>query len=204
MREGDAHVVKLGGSLLDLPDLPRRFEAYRAADLPERALLVVGGGAAADIVRRVDALHGLGEERGHWLAVRAMQLNAHLLAAVLPRVRLVDEAEACSAAWARGELAMMDPLPWLEAEERAGITIPHHWQFTSDSIAAHVACRLGAKRLTLLKSTLPERDSLTVSEAVRLELVDEAFAQAARGIESVELVNLRSASQPRCVLRVPA
>ena len=39
----DACVIKLGGSLLDLPDLVQRFEAFRVAFVTGPVLLVVGG-----------------------------------------------------------------------------------------------------------------------------------------------------------------
>lgn len=197
--------MKLGGSLLDLPDLRERLGAYRAAAMSERALLVVGGGDAAEMVRRFDRIHGLDETTGHWLAVRAMQINALMLAAVLERTRLVDTPAACAPAWEAGELAVMEPMEWLAAEEAAGVCVPHCWQFTSDSIAALAACRLGAERLTLLKSTLPAREGegITLEEASRSGVVDEELPRAAAGLACVELVNLRGETRagrwPRCI-----
>lgn len=192
----DIHVIKLGGSLLDLPDVVARFARYRRQHTGPCALLVVGGGAAADAVRALDRRLHLGEETAHWLAVRAMQINAHALAAVLPGCpgcpgcRLVDDASACSAAWDAGELAVLDPLPWLMEEARRGVNIPHRWSFTSDSIAAHVAVGLGASRLTLLKSALPA-DACDAQAAAKLGLVDADFPRVSQGIACVELVNLR-------------
>lgn len=150
------HVAKLGGSLLDLPDLVERFERWRATQMGTRGVLVVGGGAAADVVRHFDAAFKLGEARSHWLAIRAMQLNAHCTAAVISRCRLVSDERACRAAWEAGELAIIDPFPWLEREDAIGVAIPHRWTFTSDSVAAHIATRVGAAKLTMLKSTLPQ------------------------------------------------
>ncbi|MBW3540464.1 MAG: hypothetical protein KY476_09345 [Planctomycetes bacterium] len=52
-------VYKLGGSLLTLPGFEQRLErllASRPED--ERPLVVVGGGAAADVVREWDRLQG--------------------------------------------------------------------------------------------------------------------------------------------------
>ena len=199
MHDGEAHIVKLGGSLLDLSDVFDRLAAFRRDRLGPRGMLVVGGGEAADLVRRFDALHALGEHDGHWLAVRAMQLNAHLVARVLPNAQLVSDVEECESAWRAGELAIMEPIDWLEREHAAGITIPHRWQFTSDSIAAHVCGRLGGGRLTLLKSTLPNGDGLTLADAARHGVVDAELPRAAAGLREVALVNLRAAGQPACV-----
>lgn len=84
-----------------------------------------------------------------------------------------------------------------------GVTIPHRWSFTSDSIAAHIATRLDAAKLTLLKSTLPA-SPCDLAEAGRLGIVDADFAAAAAGVPRVELVNLRSAEFERRVLQCDA
>src|SRR5581483_10984790 len=75
-------VVKIGGSLLDLPDLGPRLKKWLEQSAAT-VLVVPGGGAAADAVRRLDQLHRLGESRAHWLALRAVQLNASLLGDLL-------------------------------------------------------------------------------------------------------------------------
>jgi len=96
---------------------------------------------------------------------------------------------------------------WLESEERAGHAVPHVWSFTSDSIAAHAAKRLGAARLTLLKSTLPETmrgGEAALSDAAAADVVDAELPRAAVGLPCVELVNLRVAGTQKCRLREDA
>lgn len=201
MEKPDAvHVVKMGGSLLDLPDLLERFAAWRRDELGGRGLLVVGGGEAADVVRGFDKAFNFNEEKAHWLAVRAMQLNAHCMAAALPACRLVTNMIGCEIAWRAGDMALLKPMAWLEREHTEGIRIPHRWTFTSDSIAAHIAVRTGAGKLTLLKSTLPKGDCGPQC-AAGLGVVDEDFPQACKDVPRVELTNLRQQPWPRCVLR---
>ena len=192
------HVIKLGGSLLDLPDLPERFEAIASKWRGRYLLLVVGGGRAADLVRACDDLFGIEETQGHWLAIRAMQLNTHVAASIFPgwRGRIVTDVAGCARAWRSGEVALVDPLIWLEREEVRGITTPHCWTFTSDSIAAHIAARLRAEYLTLLKSTLPT-GPLDIDRATACGLVDPEFATASRDLGSMEVINLR-ADPPAC------
>src|ERR1700730_10035653 len=72
-------VVKVGGSLFDLADLGARLRAWLEPVVAGPVLLVPGGGPTADVVRAFDRLHALGEETAHWLAVRALTLNAHFL-----------------------------------------------------------------------------------------------------------------------------
>jgi len=197
MNQRRIHVVKFGGSLLDpsgLPDLIERFEHWRHRELQGPTLLVVGGGVSADVVRDFDAAFHLGEERSHWLALRAMQFNAHLFAAVIPNTAIADGLEACERIWRSGQLAIADALPWLERDEARGIAVPHRWSFTSDSVAAHLATQLNASRLTLLKSTLPPPET-TRQMATEIGIVDASFAEASASLPQIEMVNLRS-SQP--------
>ncbi len=200
MRHDGTHIVKLGGSLLDLPDLPQRLAAYREAEMGQQTLLVIGGGATANAVRQFDQQFSIGEHASHWLAVRRCSSMRICSQAQLPDVCLVCDDTQCDRAWQAGQLAIMSPLSWLEREDRQSIHIPHCWQFTSDSIAAHVACQLGAKRLTLLKSTLPEDDKTTLKQAADDGLVDERFPATAQAVPCIELVNLRAGDRPRCVL----
>ncbi|MDC0274171.1 hypothetical protein OAK91_05515, partial [Planctomycetaceae bacterium] len=66
-------VYKLGGSLLDLPDLGQRLmRLWSRRPEEERRLLIVGGGKFADVVREWDARFGLGDEDAHELAVMSL------------------------------------------------------------------------------------------------------------------------------------
>jgi aspartokinase-like uncharacterized kinase len=183
-------IVKVGGSLFDLPGLGPRLGRWLAGLAPADALLVPGGGAAAHVVRDLDRRHGLGEEKSHWLALRALALNARFLADLLPGVRVVD-----SPADHRGGLAVLDPLAFCLADKRdnPADALPHCWAVTSDSVAARVAVAAGARRLVLLKSvTVPPAMSWT--GAARAGYVDATFpgvVRAAPGLE-VDAVNFRA------------
>lgn len=189
----EVHVIKLGGSLLDLPDLPARIAVIPREYQQHHAVLVVGGAEAADVVRRFDAMHQLNECEAHWLAIRAMQFNAHVIAAVLPDSVIVCEPGELNAAWTCKHVAIIDPLEWLRQEASHGITIPHRWTFTSDSIAAHIAVQLQASSLTLLKSTLLREATATnlVQQAASEGIVDADFEVASQPLTQIEMINLR-------------
>jgi 5-(aminomethyl)-3-furanmethanol phosphate kinase len=189
-------VVKVGGSLLDWPELPGRLGAYLAERRGEVAALVVGGGRAADLIRDLDRAHGLGEERSHDLALRALELTAHVLAALLPGLAVVSDLPSLGAVRSAGGMPVLAPRAFLEREEReANTPLPHRWAVTSDSIAARVAERLGAAELALLKSASPppgiDRDG-----AARLGLVDPYFPEASRPLRRVTFLNLRDPAGP--------
>jgi len=194
------HVIKLGGSLLDLPDVVTRFERFCATLTSERLVLIVGGGRAAETVRFFDQHVGFDETTGHWLAIRAMQLNAHLLAQALNAARLVESLDACEEAWKARTVAVVDPLPWLIEAENAGNGVPHVWAFTSDSIAAHAATWLQAARLTLAKSVLPDWPC-TIQRAANEGIVDLCLPDNAAAVPAVDIINLRDNAMPRCALR---
>jgi aspartokinase-like uncharacterized kinase len=178
-------VVKVGGSLYDLPDLAGRLRGFLAESGDPDYLLVPGGGAAAEVIRAYDRTHGIGEACSHWLALRACLLNAHLLRALLPGIVLVADP-----AGHRGD-GILDPFAFAAADEGRPGCLPHCWGATSDSVAARVAVVAGC-RLVLLKSvTIPA--GMTWEEAARAGLVDPAFPGLVRqaGV-SVRAVNLRA------------
>jgi aspartokinase-like uncharacterized kinase len=184
-------VVKVGGSLYDLPDLAPRLRRWLAG-LAGPVLLVPGGGATADVVRDLDRRHGLGEDKAHWLALRSLTVNAHFLAALLPATRVVEDLQTCPEAWRAGLTPVLDAHAFAGADEGRPGRLPHAWAATSDSLAARVAAVGGARRLVLLKSvTVPA--GMGWAEAGRLGLVDALFADLLRAGPSdlgVEAVNL--------------
>ncbi len=190
-------MIKVGGSLLQWPELPRRLVAFldddrRDRDLTRsRCILIAGGGPAADLIRTMDRIHGLGDEQAHRLAIHALDLNAWILASLLPGCVVVDRPEAVDQAFDRGQIAVLAPRRLLEEiDNRRPDPLPASWDVTSDSIAARIAVGLGASRLVLLKSaSLPP--GVGRAEAAKLGLVDPFFPSVARELKVVEYVCLR-------------
>jgi aspartokinase-like uncharacterized kinase len=179
-------VAKVGGSLFDLPDLRERLLRWASTVNTDQLLLVPGGGEAADVIRRLDQVHQLGESAAHWLAIRMVQVNAYFLAGLLgvPVVTSVD---------VRGpaRIEVLDILAFCQSDNSAG-ALEHAWAVTSDSIAARVAGVAGGS-LALLKSVdMPP--GLTWETAAGAGLVDEAFPKviAANRVRA-SWVNLRDA-----------
>ena len=82
-------LIKLGGSLLNLPNLRQVVQDLLQLGVPGSPVITVGGGAIVEEVRAWDQVHQLGEERAHWLALEATGLNEQLLLALFPEWRLV-------------------------------------------------------------------------------------------------------------------
>jgi aspartokinase-like uncharacterized kinase len=183
-------VYKIGGSLLPLPDLPRRIERMIGAYAGCRPLLVVGGGSVVDVVREWDRIHQLGDESAHRLAVVAMSLNAMLVARLLDGARLVNCLDEARAAWEQCEIAVVQPEHWLNRyEPKSATPLSHSWSVTSDSIAAWIAAQVGAERLMLVKSV--DRPGGGLRQAARSGRVDAAFPALAMRLPCIEWLNLR-------------
>lgn len=174
-------VLKLGGSLLDLGDLPDRLRSVLKMLRGDQPLLVCGGGDAADVVRRWHETHALDDKQSHWLAMESVRLNQRLLLTLLPEFELVSNRAAAESVWTRGRVPLLDLMSFVSIEESRAECgtkpLPHTWDVTSDSLAAWVAIRWPASRLVLLKSAeLPARENgWTIQKAADAGLVDRHF-----------------------------
>jgi 5-(aminomethyl)-3-furanmethanol phosphate kinase len=201
MKRPSLTVIKVGGSLFDWPEFPRHIAALlqtlEAVDSREHIVLVAGGGPAAQLIRVLDDLHCLGDETAHRLAIRAMELSAHILAALQPRTVVVHDTDGLYRAWCARSIPILNPsLIWNKIESSGINVLPMSWDTTSDSIAAGIAVHLAADRFILLKSaTLPE--GTVRQEAARLGLVDPMFPVVARSLPLVEYLNLREDAAAR-------
>jgi 5-(aminomethyl)-3-furanmethanol phosphate kinase len=148
-------VVKVGGSLFDLPDLGPRLCEWLERHAPPEVLLVPGGGPAAEAIRSLDRTHALGEEASHWLALRALAINAALLAALVPGSCVIDGPDLAGLVWEQNRVPVLDAFAFCEADEENDDHLPHTWAVTSDSVAARAAVVLNAAELVLLKSVPP-------------------------------------------------
>lgn len=185
-------VIKVGGSLLDWPPLGRRLGAYLESRRAERPLVIVGGGPSADVVRALDRVHGLGEVTAHHLALRALDLTAHLLAALVPGLDVVDRASALELVWNSGRVPVLAPRRFLDFEDRAD-PLERSWDVTTDSVAARVAERLGAAELVLLKSEQAP-PGIDRERAADRGLVDRAFPRVSKALERVSYLNFRDST----------
>jgi aspartokinase-like uncharacterized kinase len=191
-------VAKLGGSLLDRADLPARFRRWLADEPAMSTLVVCGGGAMVDVLRRWDRLRSLPSEDSHWLAIRLMSVSATVVAGWLPEADILDDVRSCSgkkAGAAEPQLAIFDPWPalvddrWLSRPD----VLPAGWDVTSDSIAARVAEHVGAEELVLLKSARIEASTDAADWRQRAAAggyVDTYFPVASAEIENVRCVQL--------------
>ena len=174
--------MKLGGSLLDLPNLRGRL--IRVLTQLTRPLIIVGGGTVADRVRSWDAEFELSDQTAHDLAIAAMTYNALRLCDDKANYRLVHSFDEWENTDQFGRVPVLDAFAALKREERQATqrrTLPTSWDVTSDSIAGWLADQWNVD-LWLLKSVDP-KPSFS-------DHVDPWFMRAAAGVDRIVWVNL--------------
>ena len=186
-------VVKVGGSLLDWPQLPAALDAWLSIEPGALNILLCGCGPFGDLIRNADRDFSLGEEASHWFCIELLATTARLLSAILPAAERIEEFEQLSQRIAARQSAnlIFDPREFLRHYEPTlpGCVLPHSWSVTTDSIAARLAEVLNADELILLKSTDVPHSSLT--NLVSAGHIDAHFPTAATSLKAVRIINLK-------------
>ncbi|MDF3838215.1 aspartate kinase [Cupriavidus basilensis] len=168
------HVVKIGGSLGRDP-LLRDWLRELAAFGGGRVVVVPGGGGFADAVRESQAQWGFDDLVAHNMAVLAMVQYGLMLQGLCPGLKVAASDDAIRAVLRDGGVAVWTPFGLLRKEPDALAS----WDATSDSIAAWLANRLGARRLVLVKSC-PVEPGMTLAQYADAGVVDRHFCHYTR------------------------
>jgi hypothetical protein len=182
-------VVKVGGSLLDIPDLGNHLASW-LKKLKRATLLVPGGGPLVDALRELDRRYSLGETTSHWLALRAMSINAQILSKLIPNSAIIDQKSPNWDKWEINRVAILDAFEFACHDEREPGCLPALWSVTSDSIAARAANVFGAGELILLKSVDWDLER-NYDAAEKKGVIDPYFRNLIRPHIPVRLVNFR-------------
>jgi aspartokinase-like uncharacterized kinase len=190
-------IVKLGGSLLAMDGLPTRLRQWLASRSAGWHVIVIGGGALADVVRDLHRRHHFGSDAAHRLAIEAMAFNTRMLSALLPEFPLTSRPPECRIRVPKPQALLLDVGKYLDEIEPTlpFDPLPASWDVTSDSIAARLATAWGAVELMLLKSSLPPQHA-TLKQLSDMGYVDRYFPTAAARLPVIRCVNLRDENFP--------
>lgn len=165
-------VVKLGGSLINSPELPKWLDTLvKISD--GKVLIVPGGSVFADAVRAAQQLTQVDDVTAHHLALLAMDQFGLLLAGMNSRlVTASSELEIAERGWQHRGIVWL-PSRMVLADEQ----IAQNWQVTSDSLSAWIAHKIGSEHLIIVKSAelsnLPAK--VSVQTLVDKQVLDQAF-----------------------------
>ncbi len=183
-------IIKLGGSLLDLPDVGERLSQFLETEL--HPAIVIGGGSSAELVRQWNRSGLMDSHEAHWLAIAAMTFNGQQLSRNSRQFRMAANRNEVGVILESGKTPILDALSILRRDP-AFSTMPETWDVTSDSISAMIACEWKAD-LCLLKSVHPGSNPL--------EHLDLYFETAVSALDEFEWVNLRADSENRDPVRL--
>jgi aspartokinase-like uncharacterized kinase len=188
-------ILKVGGSLLDWPELPDRLLSFiqqrKAAEPGVKLALMCGGGDFADSIRRYDRIHRFRDYEAHFLAMQAMNLACTLMFCLIKSCRGVETLAMLDEDWPPDEIPLLMPSSNLEELQFARRKpMPYSWDVTSDTIAAWIASQLPGRSLVLVKSA-PLPQGATRDHAAQLKLVDPYFPLISSALDRVEYLHLR-------------
>jgi aspartokinase-like uncharacterized kinase len=139
-------VIKIGGSLAEDPERLKSLCRNLSELAKKHSIAVVpGGGKFADVVRDVDTRLRLSSFISHRMAILAMDQFGLLLSQFIPdscATYVLDDVKQLSEVRA---VPIFLPSRLMFKED----PLENSWNVTSDSIAAYVASRLGAKKVVL-------------------------------------------------------
>ncbi|MFZ0070695.1 MAG: dihydroneopterin aldolase [Xanthobacteraceae bacterium] len=163
-------VVKLGGSYAFSSDLQGWLAAIasNAGDI----VLVPGGGPFADAVRSAQPKMGFDDDAAHHMALLGMDQYGRALAALNKRFTPAASIAGIRRALRAGNVPIWSPTEMVLKRN----DIPRSWEVTSDGLAAWLACRIGARRVLLIKHVDPPPDPIRIEDLVARGVVDRSFA----------------------------
>ncbi|MEC9189674.1 MAG: hypothetical protein VX520_10700 [Planctomycetota bacterium] len=194
-------IVKLGGSLLDFPNLTLNFHHWLTQETAGRHIVIVGGGQMVEEIRQRQVALSWSDEDCHERALMTMRDNSQIAAKRLDLPWTDDQASLHR--WINDQAIPLKPkekgtIPSKvatlifdsSAMASVDLSLPKCWDLTSDSLAAWFAHRIGARELILLKSRGAPKGWRPLSQGFE-DWVDPLFPKFALGLK-VTSVNLRA------------
>lgn len=140
-------IVKVGGSLMLQPKKLRQLSLTLNELSKRHALIIVpGGGEFADVARKMDKTFSLSPQTSHRMAILGMDQYGLLLADLMRDSCAVDSLEFAKVVLEKGKLPILMPSKSVFDDD----LLENSWDVTSDSIAAHIANKLNARKVLLV------------------------------------------------------
>ncbi len=190
-------VIKLGGSLLAMPNLKQRFDAWCSENPHPLTLIIVGGGPVVDGVRRIDRANPLSESFAHWVCMDLLEHTARMAHHILGNVDLYETFDELQQPFSGALVNSTTPITAIVQvgicfdREFPNLGLPDSWEVTSDAIAAAFCDMYAAEELVVMKSCDPPGDEQDFGQLAAMGFIDPYFADLAEDIPKVRFVNLQ-------------
>ncbi len=190
-------IIKLGGSLLTLPNLSEKFHRWCRENPHPLTLVMVGGGGIVDAVREVNRFNPLSDEFAHWVCMDLLLHTARLAHQILGDVELIETNKDLQQFFLRATIASSAPIIAIMqteicfARNLPNLGLPATWDVTSDSLAAALSQMYGAEEVVMMKSTDVPSGYQELAELADAGIVDPYFPDLASE-SKVRFVNLRT------------
>ena len=190
-------VIKLGGSLLTMPNLKQKFQKWCCENPHPLTLIIVGGGPVVDAVRQVHLANPLSEEFAHWVCMDLLQHTARIAHQVLGNVDLLETMADLQQSFSDSNVNSTTPIVAVVQvaicfdRENPNMGLPESWDVTSDSLAAAFSKMVAAEELVVMKSCDAPNDGSDLESLADFGFVDPLFAGLAEDIAQVRFVNLQ-------------
>jgi hypothetical protein len=149
-------LVKIGGKILENQnDLFFTINQLKTLVFKKKILnkviIITGGGSYANFIRLIDKKLNIGDDLAHWGAILAMEWNSIKLHNQFPEIPLFLQLSELSDYLKKNskerQMLIFQSFSFLYKED----ILPHSWKVTSDSIAIHIASKLGLGKCFLIK-----------------------------------------------------
>jgi aspartokinase-like uncharacterized kinase len=167
-------IVKLGGSHALQPHLRPWLAAL--AKCGGRVIIVPGGGPFADQVREAQGAMGFDDRAAHRMALLAMEQFGAAICSLEPSLFGAASLKAIQDALRARRTPVWAPAKMTLAAD----DLPQSWDLTSDSLAAWLAGRTGARRVALIKHGAPFGDPPDLDDLVARGIIDPLFQRMLR------------------------
>lgn len=191
-------VIKLGGSLLTMPNLKQKFQKWCHENPHPLTLIIVGGGAVVDAVRQIHQGNPLSEKFAHWVCIDLLQHTARIAHRILGNVDLYETMDDLQQPFSGSKVNSTTPIVAIVqvgicfAREYPNMGLPESWDVTSEALAAAFSDMYAAEELVVMKSSDAPGDETDLDLLDSMGFVDPYFADLAAEIEQVRFVNLQT------------
>jgi aspartokinase-like uncharacterized kinase len=145
-------IIKIGGKILETPQsLESTISQFRTLLFDKRILnnvvIIPGGGNYANFIRILDKEIDLGDDRAHWMAIKAMEFLGKRSIKNYPEIEIIKEFDLLIKSPQNKKIVLFLPYEYLFKYDE----LPHSWNITSDSITLYLANKLKLQECFLIK-----------------------------------------------------